>query len=213
MISSSRSFQTLRADHDDRARAVAGADEDVLRHRRAVDEIPRLQAPFLALDHEHALAGDDEEVLLRPLAVVHAGRLARLSTTSWKPSSSNSASPSRFAHRPWPSRPRHVTSRALTTNAASSLTAAIPPGTPTAPPAGSARKPRPASRLLEHARVVLRRHLVHRHRRSRSRPLGCPTMTITHGPSPAPTKMCSVHGGQWTKSHCLQAPLLALEDE
>ncbi len=37
-----------------------------------------LQAPLLVLDHEHALAGDHEEVLLRPLAVVHAGRLARL---------------------------------------------------------------------------------------------------------------------------------------
>jgi hypothetical protein len=26
-------------------------------------------------------------------------------------------------------------------------------------------------------------------------------MTITHGPSPAPTKMWSVPAGQWTKSH------------
>ena len=26
-------------------------------------------------------------------------------------------------------------------------------------------------------------------------------MKITHGPSPAPTKMWSVSGGQWTKSH------------
>ena len=38
-------------------------------------------------------------------------------------------------------------------------------------------------------------------------------MTITHGPSPAPTKMCSVIGGQWTKSHAFEAPLLAVEDE
>ena len=28
-----------------------------------------------------------------------------------------------------------------------------------------------------------------------------PTPRTTHGPSPAPTKTCSVHGGQWTKSH------------
>ena len=66
------------ADHDDRARAVARPDEDVVRHRRAVDEVPLLQVPLLALDHEHALAGDDEEVLLHTLAVVHAGRHARV---------------------------------------------------------------------------------------------------------------------------------------
>jgi hypothetical protein len=37
-----------------------------------VNEVPGLQAAFLTLDHEHALAGDDEEVLLAALAVVHA---------------------------------------------------------------------------------------------------------------------------------------------
>ena len=52
------------ADHHDRAGPVTGADERVLRPRWAVDEVPLLQAALLALDDEHALAGDDEEVLL-----------------------------------------------------------------------------------------------------------------------------------------------------
>src|SRR5215211_3529004 len=60
------------ADHDDRARPVTGADERVLRPRRAVDEVPGLQVALLTFDHEHTLAGDDEEVLLAPLAVVQA---------------------------------------------------------------------------------------------------------------------------------------------
>ncbi len=60
------------ADHDDRAGPVTCADERVLRPRRAVDEVPLLQAPLLALDHEHALARDHEEVLLAALAVVDA---------------------------------------------------------------------------------------------------------------------------------------------
>ena len=38
-------------------------------------------------------------------------------------------------------------------------------------------------------------------------------MTIAHGPSPAPTNVCFVHGGQWTKSHCFEAPLLAFDQE
>ena len=40
-----------------------------------------------------------------------------------------------------------------------------------------------------------------------------PTMTITHGPSPAPTKTCWVHGGQWTKSQAFRRTLLALDHE
>ena len=60
------------ADHDDHTGPVAGADEGVLRPGRAVDEVPGLQAAFLALDQENALAGDDEEALLAALAVVHA---------------------------------------------------------------------------------------------------------------------------------------------
>ena len=35
-----------------------------------------VEAPFLALDQEKALAGEHEEVLLRVLAVVHPARLA-----------------------------------------------------------------------------------------------------------------------------------------
>ena len=66
------------ADHEDHARAVAGADEDVLGAGRAVHEVPRLQRPLLTLDQEEALAGEDEEVLLVGLAVVHPARLSRL---------------------------------------------------------------------------------------------------------------------------------------
>ncbi len=43
-----------------------------------MDEVPGLQAALLALDHEDALAGDDEEVLLAALAVVQAVPLSRL---------------------------------------------------------------------------------------------------------------------------------------
>ena len=64
--------------HDDHARPVPRADEDVLRHRRAVHEVPRLQPALLAVEDEDALPGDDEEVLLIRLAVVHAVRLAGL---------------------------------------------------------------------------------------------------------------------------------------
>ena len=45
------------AGHQDRARPVAGADEDVLRSRRAVDEVPGTQPPLLTLDEQQALAG------------------------------------------------------------------------------------------------------------------------------------------------------------
>src|SRR5690242_7277417 len=61
-----------------RSRAVAGADEDVLGPRRAVDEVPLLQGAFLAFDQNQALAAEDEEVLLRVLRVVHAVRLPRV---------------------------------------------------------------------------------------------------------------------------------------
>src|SRR5947208_3302155 len=65
------------ADGEDRAGRGTRADEDVLRPRRAVDEVPLLQTPFLALDQEQALAREDEEVLLVFLAVVHARGLSR----------------------------------------------------------------------------------------------------------------------------------------
>ena len=66
-----------RARHEDDTRALARSDEDVLGARRAVDEVPGPQAALLALDQEQTLAGEDEEVLLGVLAVVHAVRLPR----------------------------------------------------------------------------------------------------------------------------------------
>src|SRR2546425_1653445 len=59
-----------RADHQDRAGLVAGADEDVLGPGRGVEEVPRTQRPLLALDEQRALAGEDEKVLLLVLRVV-----------------------------------------------------------------------------------------------------------------------------------------------
>jgi hypothetical protein len=41
-----------------------------------MDEVPGPQAALLALDEQQALAGEDEEVLLLVLAVVHARGLA-----------------------------------------------------------------------------------------------------------------------------------------
>src|SRR5581483_673593 len=66
-----------RAAHEDHARLVARADEGVQRPGRAMDEIPRLQATLLALDQQHALARQHEEILLRGLGVVEPARLAR----------------------------------------------------------------------------------------------------------------------------------------
>src|SRR5262249_53446728 len=67
-----------RADHQDHARFVARADERVRRVRRAVEEVPRAQAPFLSFDDQEALAPQDEEILLIRLTVVERARLARL---------------------------------------------------------------------------------------------------------------------------------------
>src|SRR5207342_2805462 len=66
------------ADHQDRARPVAGADDDVVGPGRAVEEVPGLEVPFLILDDQQALAREHEEVLLHALGVVAAVRLARL---------------------------------------------------------------------------------------------------------------------------------------
>ena len=41
-----------------------------------MDKVPCLQAALLALDHEYALSGNDEEVLLTALAMVYAVPLA-----------------------------------------------------------------------------------------------------------------------------------------
>ena len=67
-------------------------------------------------------------------------------------------------------------------------------------------------RLLLDARAVLRRDLVDGVEDLASA-VRAPTVTITHGPSPAPTNTCFVHGGQWTKSHAFKLPLLALDHE
>src|SRR5207237_7980245 len=65
------------ADRHNDAGPVAGADDDVLRLRRAVHEVPRPQRPLLALHDQERLAGEHEEVLLVGLPVVHRHRLAR----------------------------------------------------------------------------------------------------------------------------------------
>src|SRR5262249_17646344 len=66
-----------RADHEDHARLVAGADEDVLGSGRRVEEVPLLEPPFFPFDQQRALPRQHEEVLLLRLRVVAAGRLAR----------------------------------------------------------------------------------------------------------------------------------------
>src|SRR5690242_13140049 len=67
-----------RADRDHDREAVAGADDHVLGAAGAVHEVPRAQRPLFALDEQHGLAGEHEEVLLRVLLVVEAERLAGL---------------------------------------------------------------------------------------------------------------------------------------
>src|SRR3954469_7916565 len=55
----------------------AGSDDRVVRTGWAVDEVPRAQGPFLTLDDQQCLAGEDEEILLVGFPVVHRHRLAR----------------------------------------------------------------------------------------------------------------------------------------
>ena len=69
------------AGHEEDARAVAGADEDVLGPVRAVEEIPGTERPLLTLDQQEALAVEDEEALLRLLPVVEPVRLSGLEDT------------------------------------------------------------------------------------------------------------------------------------
>src|SRR5881275_862952 len=59
-------------DHEDHARPVAGAHEDVLGPGRAVEEVPRPQEPLLPFDEQPALARQNEEILLLRLSVVEA---------------------------------------------------------------------------------------------------------------------------------------------
>src|SRR5207244_1687789 len=63
-----------RADAEDDARP---ADDRVLRVRRAMDEVPLPQRPLLPLDDQGRRAGEDEEVLLVGLPVIHRQRLSR----------------------------------------------------------------------------------------------------------------------------------------
>src|SRR5207245_799661 len=66
-----------RADRDHEARTISCPDDDVLRVRRAMHEVPRPQLPLPAFDDQNCLARDDEEVLLVALPVVQSHRLAR----------------------------------------------------------------------------------------------------------------------------------------
>ncbi len=56
-----RAAGTTCAGHEDDAGAVARADDDVLGPGRAVEEVPRPQAPLLPFNEQQALAGEDEE--------------------------------------------------------------------------------------------------------------------------------------------------------
>jgi hypothetical protein len=60
-----------RADGEDDAASISGPDDGVLRLGGAVHEVPLPQWPLLALDDQKRLAGEDEEVLLIGLPVVH----------------------------------------------------------------------------------------------------------------------------------------------
>src|SRR5690348_16123978 len=64
-----------RTDGDDETPPIARADDDVARPRRAVDEVPAAERPLLSLHDQQRLSGDDEEVLLIGLPVVHRHRL------------------------------------------------------------------------------------------------------------------------------------------
>src|SRR6266576_3166883 len=65
------------ADSYHRARRCSGADDDVIRARRAVEEVPLSQPPLSALDDEKRLAREDEKILLVGLPVVHRHGLTR----------------------------------------------------------------------------------------------------------------------------------------
>src|SRR5919206_5077115 len=66
------------ADGEDDGRPRARADDHVVRPAGAVDEVPGAERQLPALDEQQALAREHEEVLLRPLPVVEADRLAGL---------------------------------------------------------------------------------------------------------------------------------------
>src|SRR5579859_7887672 len=65
-----------RANGEHERRRVAGRDQCVAGARWAVDEIPRLEWAFDALDYKRAATAEDEEVLLPRLIVVERHRPA-----------------------------------------------------------------------------------------------------------------------------------------
>ena len=67
-----------RAGHQDRARPLPGADEDVFGTGRTVDEVPLPQQSFRTLNQQPAFAGEHEERLLLRLGVVETIGLTRL---------------------------------------------------------------------------------------------------------------------------------------
>src|SRR5436309_11543498 len=70
-------FLRPRTGHQDHARPVAGAQEDVVGPGGTVKEVPRTEEPLLTLDEEPTLPAQHEERLLLRLGVVEAVRLAR----------------------------------------------------------------------------------------------------------------------------------------
>ena len=67
---------TAHSDHD--CRFMSTPDDHVLGAGRAVEVVPRPQRSLLTLDYQRACTGEDEESLLRLLAVVHPQYLAWL---------------------------------------------------------------------------------------------------------------------------------------
>lgn len=74
---SSARLMLARADRENGAGRVSGADDDVLGLGGAVDEVPLAQGPLLALDDQQRRAGQHEKVLLVGLPVIHPHRLTR----------------------------------------------------------------------------------------------------------------------------------------
>src|SRR5262245_52855604 len=65
-----------RADGQDDTRPVSRTDDDVLRSRWAVEEVPLTQRPLLSLDDKERLAGQHEKAFLVDLTVVQPHRSA-----------------------------------------------------------------------------------------------------------------------------------------
>ena len=66
-----------RANHEDHARVIPGADEGVRGSRRTMNEVPRPEWAALPFDEQHALACEEQTLLTR-LGVVEAAWLAGL---------------------------------------------------------------------------------------------------------------------------------------